>query len=54
VEQPLDLALRVLGHVGAGGVEEAHDDALGIAGDEADRQAPGRLWRPDEEPRDRQ
>ena len=30
LEEPLDLALRVLGDVGAGGVEEAHDDALGV------------------------
>ena len=53
LEQPLDLALRVLGDVGAGGVEEAHDDALGVVGDEPDREAAGGSGRADEEPRDR-
>ena len=39
LEQALDLALRVLGDVGALVVEEAHDDRLGIPGDEPHREA---------------
>ena len=38
-EQPLDLALRVLGDVDAVVVEEPHHDRLRIAGDEADGEA---------------
>ena len=45
LEQALDLALRVLGDVGAVGVEEAHDDRLGVAGRRRTDRPPN--WRGD-------
>ena len=53
VEQPLDLALGVLGDVGAVGVEEADDDRLRVALDEPHGEATGLARRTGDEAGDR-